>query len=387
MISGQMKIPASITLDPHAANLAEQVATLPRVSGIYLLLSTEKRAGYEQFHLGWSANLSRRLARLLVGSDRGPDRFVARLRDNLVRVECWATGSRLETSLLMYAVAKSCFPDQYLKRLRLRMPWFVGLTQTDPFPRTVVVNRIPRVHGRFFGPFPTRDSAQLYEQEVLGLFQVRRCVERLNPHPDHPGCIYGEMNQCLRPCQGAVTQEEYATEASRFAEFMATNGRSLVSTLSAARDRASAQTDFEQAAYIHRQIEKVNAAAGFRDKVITEIQHLNGIALTHAVENRQLRLWPMIQGFWHEPLTLDVGAERARANSLDQELRTRISSSPVNVNLDGTRIEHLAVFARWYFSSWRDGTWYAFRTAADLDYRRLVREISKMAKAAPSSSV
>lgn len=382
-----MKMPACITLDPHRANLAEQIATLPRVSGIYLLISADNRAGGEHFHLGSSANLPRRLTRLLLGPGQGSPGFAGRLRDNLARIQCWATGSKLETALLMYAVGKSFFPDHYLKRLRLRMPWFLGLTETDPFPRTVVVNRIPRAGYRFFGPFPTRDSAQLYEQEVLGLFQVRRCVDRLNPDPDHPGCIYGEMNQCLRPCQGAVTQEEYASEASRLAEFLATNGKSLIGTLSAARDRASAQTDFEQAGYIHRQIDKVNAAGGFRDKVITDIQHLNGVALTRGVENRQFRLWPMIQGLWQEPITLDFGVEEARANSLDQELRARIGSSLVNLNLDGKRIEHLAVFARWYFSWLRDGTWYAFRTVADLDYRRLVREISKMARSGPGSSV
>ncbi len=238
-----------------------------------------------------------------------------------------------------------------------------------------------------FGPFPSRDSAQRYEVEVAGLFQLRRCVERLAPHPEHPGCMYGEMNQCLRPCQCAVTQEEYASEVRRVADFLATNGRSALTLLSAARERACEETDFEAAAQIHKRIERANAAAAARDEVIGEIGHFNGIALTHGTENRQFRLWPMVQGFWQEPVVLEFGTEEAGPKSLDEELRHRISQALAHVDTERNRIEDLAIFSRWYFSSFRDGQWFAFRDLGDLNYRRLVREISKMAKSAPGDSV
>lgn len=156
--------------------------------------------------------------------------------------------------------------------------------------------------------------------------------------------------------------------------------------LSAARDRACEDTHFEEAAYLHKRIEKVNAAAAARDEVITEVQHFNGVALTPAVQPRQFRLWPMLRGLWQEPITLDFATEEARTKSLDQELREQIDESLRNVNTEGNCIEQLAVFSRWYFSSWRDGHWYGFRTLADLNYRRLVRQISKMAQPAPTDS-
>ena len=374
-----MKTPVSISLDSHVANLGEQISALPGSSGVYLLAGSPEGTGSSHLHLGWSANLRKRLTRLLVSSSPGPEGAVRRLRVNLARIECWATGSKLESSLLMYDLAKLHFPDDYLKRLRLRMPWFIGLTGSDPFPRVVLANRFSRIDGTFFGPFPSRDSAQQYEMELAGLFQLRRCVERLMPEPAHPGCIYGEINQCLRPCQCAVTTEEYASEVTRVEEFLSTNGKSTLNVLSAARDRACEETDFEQAAYIHKRIEKVNAAAAARGEVIADIQQFNGLALTRAIEGRQFRLWPMLGGLWQEPITLDFSADETRTKSLDQVLREQISESLKNVRAEGTRIEELAIFSRWYFSSWRDGHWYGFRTLADLNYRRLVRDISKMA--------
>jgi excinuclease ABC subunit C len=368
-------------------NLGEQIGALPGSSGVYVLGSAAQPTGSSHVHLGWSANLRKRLTRLLLSSYTGPDSPVARVRANLACIECWVTGSKLESSLLTYGLAKSHFPDGYVKRLRLRMPWFVGLTGNDPFPRVIVANRLSRNDGVFFGPFPSRDVAQQYEQELAGLFQLRRCVERLMPEPAHPGCIYGEINQCLRPCQCAVTTEEYASEVTRVAEFLSTNGKSTLNVLSAARDRACEETDFEQAAYIHKRIEKVNAAAAARDQVITDVQHFNGVALTRAVQSRQFRLWPMLGGLWQEPITLDFSADEVRTKSLDQEMREQISESLRNVNTEGKRIEELAIFSRWYFSSWRDGNWYGFRSLADLNYRRLVRDISKMAQAASGTPV
>jgi excinuclease ABC subunit C len=365
--------------------LREQIAALPGRSGVYLLAGVTRPPAPAHVHLGWSANLPRRLSRLFLSPNAAADSRVGRVREQLARIECWASGSKLETGLLMYELAKLHFPDEYLKRLRLRMPWFVGLTRSDPFPRIVVTNRISRNEVEFFGPFPSRDSAQFYEQELAGLFQVRRCVERLAPSPSHPGCMYGEINQCLRPCQCAVTAEEYASEVARVADFLSTNGRSTLNILSAARDRACEETDFEQAAHIHKRVEKVNAAAAARDEVIREVQYFNGVALTPAVQPGQFRLWPMLGGHWQEPITLNFAADQARTKSLDQELREQISESLTNVNTEGKRIEELAIFSRWYFSSWRDGHWYGFRTLADLNYRRLVRQVSRM-QPAPTDS-
>ncbi len=294
----------------------------------------------------------------------------------------WLTGSRLEISLIMYELVKKYNPSGYLNQLRLRLPWFVSLVNPNQFPRLEVRNRLSGSTPVAFGPFLTRDLAQRYEQEVLGLFQLRRCTEILQPHPTHPGCIYGEMNQCLRPCQSAVTNEEYAAESARVLDFLASNGQSAATGLVVARQRASADMDFELAAQAHKRLERINAATSSRDRVITAIDDFNGVALTPAYGYRRFYLWPVIAGYWQEPVPVDLSSLESRAKSLDQELRESIESSlHTAVNSAGRRAEHLALFARWYYSSWRDGQWFPFRTLEDLNYRKLVRELSKLAAA------
>jgi hypothetical protein len=372
----RVKLPVPITLVPAAPDLRDRIAGLPPSAGIYVLAS-----GTATPHLGSSANLPRRLTRLLVASSAARPGSLETLREKITSVDCWPVGSRLESSLLMYQLARRYYPADYLKRLRLRAPWFVGLIERDPFARLEIVNRLSRAPNPAFGPFLTRDLADAYTQQVLQLFQIRRCTEVLDPHPEHPGCIYGEMNQCLKPCQCAVTPDEYATEAGRVADFLATNGRSALATLSVARDRASGQMEFEQAAQIHKRIEKVNSALALRESVIDNALEFNGVALTPSIGALQFRLWPMLAGFWQEPISLDFSAEEPQAQSLDRQIRERLTDSLAAPRTTGKRVEELAIFSRWFYSSWRDGQWFPFHTLSDLNYRKVVRQISKMAKA------
>jgi hypothetical protein len=295
-------------------------------------------------------------------------------------VLCWPAGSRLEASLLTYQITREHFPTDYLNRLRLRLPWFVALA-SDAYPRLEIVNRPTRRHSSAYGPFLSRDAAQSYEQELLGLFQVRRCTETLLPAATHPGCIYGEMNQCLRPCQCAVSPDEYAHEVARLDEFLLSNGKTAVAALATARERASAELDFEQAAQLHKRMEKVAAAKACRDSAIALHDKFNGLALVRGVADGECRLWPMLEGYWQKPILFQFSTMEPGARSLDRELRERLFDSLGSAVLEsGNRVEHLAVFSRWYYSSWRDGHWFPFQTLADLNYRRLVREISKLTR-------
>ena len=40
--------------------------------------------------------------------------------------------------------------------------------------------------------------------------------------------------------------------------------------------------------------------------------------------------------------------------------------------------EHLALLARWHYSTWSDGEWIGFRSLEEIPYRKLVRAISRV---------
>jgi excinuclease UvrABC nuclease subunit len=364
--------PEPLQIDPGSAHFEADLSSLPRRPGVYLL----EMAGRETY-MGWSLSLEKRLTRLfLVTEGRiGP---AARVRELVTAIRCWPTASRLEKWLTQYSLARQVYPKEYRKRLKLRNPWFLSLLLDDPFPRIQVSTRLPG-GALTIGPFRTREIADAFEQECSGLFQLRRCTEDLAPHTGHPGCIYGEMNLCLRPCQLAVSGEEYASETTRASDFLLTDGQSLMTPLKAARDRASEDLDFELAARVHKQIDKLKGISTLRGDLIQAIDELNGVAVTKAGGERAVKLWPMVAGYWQTPFGLDFeGLQGGR--SMDNRLREWITNMTAAAERDGRRVDDLALLARWYYSSWRDGAWIPFREPSKLNYRRLVKEISGLLK-------
>ena len=131
----------------------------------------------------------------------------------------------------------------------------------------------------------------------------------------------------------------------------------------------------------------MKAVTSLRDSVIAEISEFLGVALTRAMNPRQFRLWPIHGGYWQEPIDLDFSGDDPQPKSLDLMLREKLSRNAGVAAPESKRkrIEHLALFSRWYYSSFRDkvrdGEWFGCRSVADLNYRSLVRHISSMVKA------
>ncbi len=357
-----------ITEDP--AGFDARLAEVPDRPAVFLIWPREGSP-----YLAKTGLLRRRLRRLL-GERSRPTRLL-HLRALAERVEYWPAGSRLETMLLHYHLAAQHFPEQYLELLKLRMPTYVKITMSNEYPRTQITSRLSGGRGLYYGPFRSRASAELFEGEALELFQIRRCQEDFTPSPDHPGCIYGEMSKCLRPCQQAVSAEEYRTEVERVVAFMQTAGHSLVEPLEAARERMSQELRFEDAAREHKRIEKVQEVLKLRDDMVADIDRLHGVAVTSSAEAGCAELWFVVSGCWKQPVRFGSEVVEGKTVSLDHRLREIVAALDVKRPSMQERQEHLALLARWGYSSWRDGDWIPFGNFEHVPYRRLVRAISR----------
>lgn len=338
------------------------------------------RAGERSAYLAKTSMLRRRLLRIL--KPGGPTaRRSLNLREVVTSVEYWLTGSRFESTLVHYALARREHPDDYLRLIKLRMPAYVKLVLANDFPRTQVTSRLAGGRALYYGPFRTRASAELFENQFLDLFQMRRCQENLGPSAQHPGCIYGEMNMCLRPCQLAVSREEYGSEVERVEEFLRGNGAALVHVTAGARDRLSQEMNFEAAAREHKRLERIEGVLASRDDLVSDIDRLYGIAVAPSAAPDSVVLWFLCQGWWHSRVALDLTSQV----SLDARLRELVAGlQPVAAPLSEKQ-EHLALLARWHYSSWSDGEWIGFHGLNQVPYRKLVRAISRVRQKADAT--
>jgi hypothetical protein len=263
----------SLDFDPAAPRIA--LDALPAVPAVFALYGASER---EEPYIGRTPNLRGRLARLLLPSAAHPRRLY--LAGQVRRIAWRPTGSEFESLLLQFALLEKVYSAKCLERMHLRAPAFVRFFGSNEYPRVAVTNRPGlREAALAYGPFPSRAAAERFAEEALKLFLLRRCSDDLAPDPGHPGCVYSEMKMCLAPCYKGCTDERYAEEAAAVQKFLATRGESRLVVLSAARDRASENLEFEKAAALHAQVERVEAVRSLAAELVRPLSQLRAVIL------------------------------------------------------------------------------------------------------------
>jgi excinuclease UvrABC nuclease subunit len=365
-----MSLPFELTLDRESGADFEAV---PDQSGIFLIELNQGRP-----YLGKTAFLRRRLRRLLARRE-GPARLT-NLSDAAARVSYLPSGSGFESAFHLYGLARRHLPETYRRYLKLRLPPLIKVQLSNEYPRTYVTNKLSRGRALYYGPFFNRASAEKFESAFLDLFKIRRCPEDLEPDPAHPGCIYGEMEMCMRPCQARSSLGEYHGEVGRVLDFLHSNGDSLVREIEAARDWASGELEFEEAARQHRRLDKVLDALKLKDPIAREIDRLFGVIVQRSVEESAVELWLIYKGCLQPNVRFRYDLADGRSTPLDGRLRASIEAIEARVGGIRERSDHLAILNRWFHSSWRDGEAVFFDGMDAVPYRKLVRTVSKIAQ-------
>jgi excinuclease ABC subunit C len=263
----------SIAFDPTDAKTA--LAQLPQAAAVFALRGADAHA---EPYIGRTPNLRGRLERLLQPSAKHPRRL--QLAGLVRRIEWRLTGSEFESLLAQFSLLEETFGEKALERMHLRHPAFVRYLGGNCYPRIVVTHRPSLREAEWaYGPFASRAAAERYAEEALKLFLLRRCIEDLDPNPSHPGCVYSEMKMCLAPCYQGCTDERYAEEAAAVESFLATRGESRLVTLRTERDAASANLEFEQAAALHAQVQRVEAVRALAPELVRPMSKLRAVIL------------------------------------------------------------------------------------------------------------
>lgn len=263
----------SLAFDP--ANPKAALAELPVSSAVFRLFGADDRA---EPYIGRTPNLRGRLERLLQPSPKHPRRL--QLAGMVRRIDWRLTGSEFESLLVQFDLLQKVYGSKCLERMHLRAPAFVRFLGTNPYPRVTVTNKPGQREAHWaYGPFHSRAAAERYAEEMLKLFLLRRCTFELDPDPSYPGCVYSEMKMCLAPCFKGCTDERYAEESAAVESFLATRGESRLVTLRAQREQTSAKLDFETAATIHAQVQRVESVRALAAELVRPLSRLRAVML------------------------------------------------------------------------------------------------------------
>ena len=337
---------------------------VPANAGIFLVEFAEGPP-----YVGRTASLRKRLRRLLRPADGTSRRLT--LREIATRVYFRRTGSTFESDLALYHAVKRYRPGDCRDYLKLRPAFFVKLLLGNRFPRSCVTRQLTRGKSLFYGPFPNRNAAEEFQNKFLDLFLVRRCTENLDPSPFHPGCVWGEVGRCMRPCQAACDDSAYAREVERMTLFLETDGESLLCETEQLRDNASKSLDFEAAARFHNLLGRTKQILRSRGGLSSDLASLHGVVLQRSATPACLELTAIYKGCLQAPLQLQHDRESPTAAELNAQIRAALSNCKWREANASERQDHLSLLQRWHASSFRRGEFVPFADISALPWRKL----------------
>jgi excinuclease ABC subunit C len=275
----------SIPFDPADARAA--LAQLPQSCAVFSLYGAEAHA---EPYIGRTPNLRGRLERLLQPSAKHPRRL--QLAGLVRRIDWRLTGSEFESLLAQFSLLEKVYGPKALERMHLGHPAFVRFLGGNPYPRLTVTHRPSQRGAQWaYGPFASHAAAERFADEALKLFLLRRCTEELDPNPSHPGCVYSEMKMCLAPCYKGCTDERYAEESAAVESFLSSRGETRLVPLRTQRDEASANLEFESAAALHAQVQKIEAVRALAPELVRPLTQLRAVILQASAEPNEVAVF------------------------------------------------------------------------------------------------
>ena len=229
-------------------NFEEELKKLPKEPGVYIMRDDKDVILY----VGKAINLHNRVRsyfRENIG--RGP--AIDKMVTLIARFEYIVTDSELEALVLENNLIKEYSP-KYNTLLKDDKTYpYIKVTVGEEYPRILFSRTMKKDKSKYFGPY-TSAAAVKDTIELLNKLYFLRTCNRTLPRDiglERP-CLNYHIKQCLAPCQGYISKEQYREQVDQALDFLNGNYNSILKDLEGKMQAAAEKLDFE-------------AAAGYRD--------------------------------------------------------------------------------------------------------------------------
>lgn len=225
-------------------NVEEELKKLPRKPGVYIMRDDKDVILY----VGKAINLHNRVRsyfRENIG--RGP--AIDQMVSLIARFEYIVTDSELEALVLENNLIKENSP-KYNTLLKDDKTYpYIKVTVGEDYPRILFSRTMKKDKSRYFGPYTSAAAVKDTIELLNKLYQLRTC-NRVLPRDigiERP-CLNYHIKQCLAPCQGYVSKEEYRQQVAGALEFLNGNYNPILKDLEEKMNKAAEAMEFEDAA-------------------------------------------------------------------------------------------------------------------------------------------
>ena len=229
-------------------NFEEELKKLPKEPGVYIMRDDKDVILY----VGKAINLHNRVRSYFRDNiGRGP--MIDKMVSLIARFEYIVTDSELEALVLENNLIKENSP-KYNTLLKDDKTYpYIKVTVGEEYPRILFSRTMKKDKSKYYGPYTSAAAVKDTIELLNKLYNLRTCTHSL---PRDIGlerpCLNYHIKQCLAPCQGYISKEQYRQQVDQALEFLNGNYNMILKELEGKMKAAAEELDFE-------------AAAGYRD--------------------------------------------------------------------------------------------------------------------------
>jgi excinuclease ABC subunit C len=219
-----------------------KIDNLPDSPGCYLM----KHQG-EIIYVGKAKNLKNRV-RQYFQSSRNHTPKVQAMVDKVDDFEIVLVDGELEAFILECNLIKRHKPFYNILLKDDKHYPYIRIDLKQDFPKVELVRRQASDGARYFGPYMGATVVREMLDVVRTLFPIRTCNRVIRPDKPQRPCVHYEIGQCLAPCAGRVSPEDYKAQIQKVMEFLSGRDEPVMEDLNRQMREAALQMNYERAA-------------------------------------------------------------------------------------------------------------------------------------------
>ncbi|MDG1968329.1 MAG: excinuclease ABC subunit UvrC [Flavobacteriaceae bacterium] len=236
------------------APITIQLKTLPSDPGVYQYYDKNDVVIY----VGKAKNLKRRVSSYFNKvHDNAKTRILVK---KIYRMEHIVVPTEVDALLLENNLIKKYRPRyNILLKDDKTYPWIC--VKKEPFPRVFSTRKVIRDGSDYFGPYPNVKTVYTLLELIRGLYPIRTCNYDLSEEKikkkSYKVCLEFHIGNCLAPCEGKVTEEEYNQNIAAIKELVKGNFRRSLNQFNNQMEEFSQQMEFERAQEVKEKLESL----------------------------------------------------------------------------------------------------------------------------------
>lgn len=328
-------------------DIQEELKKLPQKPGVYIMHDAKDAIIY----IGKAVSLRNRVRQYFRPSHNEGLKKEQMVRQ-IERFEYIITDSELEALILECNLIKEHRP-KYNTMLRDDKSYpYIRVTLGEDFPRVLFSHQMKKDKSRYFGPYTSGSAVKETIELLRKLYALRTCRRSLPKDigKERP-CLNYHIHQCMAPCQGFISKEDYRQRIDQAIGFLNGNYQPILKELEQKMQEASEAMNFEKAIEYRDLVRAVQQIAQKQKITHADMEDKDIIAMASDGEDAVVQVFFVRDGklIGRDHFHVTVGSEDGSAQVLATFLKQFYAGTPFIPRevMIQEEIEEADVIAEW----------------------------------------